>query len=229
MRSWRPLVSVIVLAACGGHGSGGAVISLDELAARAAAATCTKWFGCCNATEFMDKTLGASTEEECETTFAGLIDSLLVPTLRDSVANGRLVYHGDVMADCLATYDDLSCAQFELAQNVSGADSPCDDPFEGLVADAGACANDVDCVSNYCSGDSVGSGGAITFGACRAAPGPGTPCDDGQCIDGAFCDGTNCQAKLADGTACTSDEECINDRCDVATNQCGLTTTCDGM
>jgi len=231
MRCWLPhVITVIALAGCGGHGSGGGAVGLDQLGAQTAAAVCTKWAACCNAQELMDKAFGATSEADCETKFAALIDGLLVPVLQDSVANGRMVYHGDLMGDCLASYSDLTCVEFELAQDVSSGGGPCDDPFEGRVADGAACASDGDCISNYCSGDSIGTNNMINFGVCKVAPTAGTACDDFNCAGGAFCDNAGtCQTLHADGDACTGDDECLHGRCDPATNLCGVTTTCDGM
>lgn len=60
-------------------------------------------------------------------------------------------------------------------------------------------------------------------GACALPPGPGQSCFNGTCLEGAaWCDGSSrCQALVADGGACTQDEQCSGRHCDSAgTGKC---------
>ncbi len=53
-------------------------------------------------------------------------------------------------------------------------------------------------------------------GLCTLPPGPGQTCLNGACLDGtAYCDASGqCQALLADGAACTQDQQCQGRHCD---------------
>jgi len=225
----RSCISILILAACGGGGSGG--VSPAGLASALAEASCNKHEECCTAEEFMDATLGSENAAECKAVLTGF-GSLLTNVLDDSIEAGRVIYHPDRMEDCLAAIDALSCAEFKDNGEIN--DSRCEDPFEGQVADGGECANDFDCVSNYCSGDSMDFEGNLTFGVCADDPVAGLPCDEGRCADSAFCDFETdlCEALLADGEACTSDNQCKSEECDTTTSSpgsCVASTTCDGV
>lgn len=209
-------------AGCGG-GDG---ISPDQLAGEMGSAMCARFAECCTAEEFMEETLGAEDETECRQLFTGLFGALVTPVLEDSIASGRVVYHADRMGDCLDLMRSLSCTELnELEEDVWLVG--CQDPFEGQVAIGGECANDWDCVSEYCSGDSTDFEGNVTFGACANAPAIGQPCDDFECAGGAYCDGGTCQALLSDGATCSSGDDCASGGCDG--NVCGPQTTCDGV
>jgi hypothetical protein len=180
--------------------------------------------------------LGAETLEDSELFSTAVLGALLVPVLEDSVAAGRLRYDGEAMADCLDGMAALECSGLRdgLRGGVAGA---CGDPFIGLVADGGACANDADCVSDYCNGDRIDFEGNVTeLGVCARLPGQGQPCLDGDCADGLRCDtggGSICQPRLADGLTCSRDDDCTSDECvgagGGAEGTCGPSMTCDGQ
>ncbi len=218
---------IALLSACGGGGGGG--VSPSEFPAAIAEVTCSRLAECCTTEEFMDETLGSDDEAECKAIFTGF-GGLLADVIEDSVAAGRLIYHGDRVQTCLDVIAGLSCADFQTEADIEG--SACQDPFEGLVENGGECANDFDCVSNYCSGDSLDFEGNIMFGACIDAPVAGQPCDDNDCADGAFCDRSGetptCAPLLADGASCNLSSECLSDNCD-DTGTCSAERTCDGM
>lgn len=225
--SWLSLS--LFAAAC--DGGGGGSVPPDQLGVEMGSAMCAHFAECCTVEEFMDQTLGAENEEECRALYAGFVGGLLVPVLEDSIAAGRVVYHGDRMAGCLDLMRSLSCSDFN---ELEAADSPwlvgCQDPFEGQVAIGGECANDWDCVSEYCSGESTDFDGNVTFGACANAPSIGQPCDDFECADNAYCESgptPTCQALLSDGSACSSGDDCASGGCEGSV--CGPPTTCDGV
>lgn len=222
--------AVVGLMACGGGGGSGG-ITVDNLAAELGEVTCEKLSACCTPQEFMDETLGADTVAECQALFTGF-GTILTNVMQDSIAAGRMIYHGDRMADCFAAIESASCIDFRTQQSGPFPGSACEDPFEGLVADGGQCANDFDCRSEFCSGDSVDFNGNVTFGTCGVAPAIGQPCDGDDCAEGAFCDfgpsGQTCTALLTDGSACNGDDECASGGCNGTPGTCGVTTTCDG-
>lgn len=178
----------------------------------------------------MEQTLGADSEAECRALFSGFVGELLVPVLEDSIADGRVVYHGDRMGACLDLMAAMSCDESAVAIEGDIIWSGCQDPFEGQVALGGDCAQDFDCVSEYCSGDSTDFEGNVTFGLCADYPAIGQPCDDFTCGPDAYCESgatPTCQALLSDGSACTDGEDCASSGCNGGV--CGAPTTCDGV
>lgn len=209
---------------------GGGSVSPSELGEEMGSVMCARMAECCTEAEFMEQTLGADSEEECRALFAGFVGGLLVPVLEDSIAAGRVVYHGDRMGACLDLMAGLSCVESSVAVEGELIFGGCQDPFEGQVAIGGDCASDFDCISEYCSGDSTDFEGNITFGACAEYPAIGEPCDDFECGPGAYCESgatPTCQALLADGSACQSGDDCESGGCE--NSVCGAPTTCDGV
>lgn len=222
--------------AFGCDGGGGDTVPLGQLGSELGAIICPKMVECCTQMELEDELLGASNEMECEAFYAGFLGQLLVPVLEDSVAAGRLAYDGERMRTCLDAYAAIDCADLPTALHAGGPGG-CTDPFTGLVALGGACANDADCQSNLCDGDSTDFNGNTTFGTCAEVPAIGQPCVDGDCGAGAFCDynagSQTCQATLADGASCSANGDCASGACNGAMNgqdgTCGAPMTCNGM
>lgn len=234
------LSSLCASSACGG-GDGGAV-EPDEIGEAIASIECARLFDCCDADELMSE-LGfgdIDTPEECEQLLAGLSSGFLEPKIEAAIASGRLIYHADRMGDCVDAMAALSCAEAAAAQTEDFATfTGCEDPFEGQVADGGACADDVECQSGFCRGDSTDFEGNVTEGVCDAWPGDGDMCDFGDCADGYYCDfgpnGEMCVAALSAGSECDSDDECETGNCaggDPMNNvpgTCSAEYRCDGM
>jgi hypothetical protein len=230
----------LVLVACsGGDDAGDDVIegdpvAIDQIGEELGGVQCMKLFECCTADEVMDQTLGAETVEECEEFYAAFIGTLLEPVIQDSVDAGRVEYDGEVLGGCLDVIAAMSCSEFSASFGADGLLAGCGDPFVARVLIEGECANDFDCTSEYCSGDSVDfNTGAITYGTCAVIPGVGEPCDDGECTDAAYCDMTPdvpiCAYRLDDGSDCTFDDDCASDFCD-DTNLCAVEPpVCDGI
>ena len=217
-------VSLFVLAACD---SGGGSISPSDLGSEMADVMCPRLAECCTPAEFMEQTFGAENEEECRSFYTAFAGALLAPVLEDSIAAGRVVYHGDRMRDCFEAMAALPCG---ASVGEIGAQTPltgCEDPFEGQVAIGGECAEDWDCVSEFCSGETLDFEGNVTFGLCAEPPAVGMPCDDFECAAGAYCDAGTCEALLSDGSACSTGNECASDGC--TGGVCGAPTTCDGV
>lgn len=226
----RMLLVILGLAACSDGGSGGGTVSPDQLAGVLGHSTCSKLSACCTQQEFMDQTLGTTNEAQCEALIAGLVESVLSKTLKSSIDAGRVIYHADRMGDCIAVIDAASCTEYQALNNGSGSfvGSGCEDPFEGRVANGGDCANDFDCTSEFCSGDSTDTNGNITFGKCIVAPTAGQPCDDTECGGNTFCDGGTCATRKPDGATCSTKDECASNGCNGSPGSCGVSMTCDG-
>lgn len=220
------MMCVVALAACGDDGGGG--VAIDNVGAELARVTCAKLADCCTPQEFMEETLGSADETECRMVFTAF-GGILVKIYKDSIDAGRLVYHGDRMADCFAAIEGLSCTEYAMVGDDDFASVGCENPFEGKVAAGGQCATDGDCISGWCSGDSVDFEGNITYGTCGTAPGEGMPCEEFDCGDGLYCDASTCAPTKPDGMACSSDDECTSGGCNGEPGTCGVTMTCDGL
>lgn len=227
-------VCCLVGSACGGGGDD--AVALAELDTEMGATMCAKMVECCTTAELEEELLGASNQQECEAFYAGFIGQLLIPVLEDSVAAGRLVYDGEQMRTCLDALAAIECADLRAALE-SGPAGSCEDPFTGQVAIGGMCANDVDCVTELCNGDQVDFEGNVTMGVCAQMPSNGQACVDNTCGAGLFCDyaggSPTCQPELADGSGCSSDDDCTSGSCNGASGgqsgTCGAPSTCDGL
>ncbi len=230
---------LLCLVAAGfGCGGGGGDPSLQQYINDVASLECQKIFECCDANEIMDQFQGLTppitTEAGCVQAYQGLFQALALPQLQASIDNGRLVYHADAAGACLDGAASLSCVEF--SGTGAGTDAPpgCTNPFEGLVANDGACASDNECQSEYCEGDT-----SSQEGTCKTLPGDGAACPDFECADGFWCDfatnGGTCVATKADGTDCNGDDECQSGACvdpnpsDTTPGTCGSNMVCDGM
>jgi hypothetical protein len=227
-----------LLTACGGDdgGDGGdEPVPLSELDDRLGATVCARMVECCTTQELMDELLGAENQAECEALYTGFVGQLLIPALEDSVANGRLLYDGTKLPECLDGLAALACPELRGAIH-GGLGNACSSPFTGLVELGGTCAGDVDCISHFCDGDSVDLEGTITFGTCTQLPTDGQPCVDDTCGPGLRCErdsqtGT-CGPTFADGVACTYDDDCTSGDCvgpSGSAGTCGDSMTCDGL
>ncbi|MEJ7604558.1 MAG: hypothetical protein WKG01_42290 [Kofleriaceae bacterium] len=223
------LVAVFVLGACD-DGDSGRTIAVDDVPTEVASLVCAQLFDCCTTTEFMDETFGADTVAECEALYSGFAN-LIVTTLKDSIAKGRVIYHGDRLAACYDRLADASCVEYRSADQDSF--EGCDSPFEPKVANAGECGEDFDCTSGFCDGESIDfETQEITYGVCVTAPTAGQACIDSDCATGLYCDSGTCAAPQADGAACNDDDECASRSCNgtgIDGGRCGAIMTCDGQ
>lgn len=229
-----PILASILLLGCGGDdGVSGENVPPDQLAEALGPVTCAKLFECCTAEEVMEQLLGAETVEECEQFYLAFIGSFFEPVLEDSIAEGRVVYHGEIIGGCIDAYAALSCPEMSAVLAGDGPFQGCGDPFEPQVALGGECANDFDCIDGFCPDASVDfETGEITYGTCVGIPAIGDPCVDNECGDDAYCEttaeGDTCEARLANGSGCTFDDDCESDFCTDA-GMCAENMTCDGV
>jgi hypothetical protein len=230
---WRNSISIsisisiaLVVAACGG---GGGSIPASQVATELSKATCHQLFRCCTSDELMQQALGATTEDQCVAIYGGFA-SIGFDVIVASIAAGRIDYDGDVMRTCIDSIASASCTEFSAQRGQDSLDmsSGCRDPFVGTLAAGAACSNDAECVSTYCSGDSIDLDGHVTMGVCKPAPTAGMPCDDDECTSGAWCNAGTCAAPKADGTACDLDDECASGTCSGSPGACASSAVCDG-
>jgi len=213
MRLAITLVVSSSLYGCSCGGAGGTRV--DDFPAEAAKTVCTKVYACCTAAEAMPTNFGPD-QPGCEAKVKmGTFD---VDTVKRSVTAGRLVYHSDKAADCLAQYAALTCEQ--LKTNATATPAACDGLTEPKVAPGGACSTDRECIGGTCDGEGIG-----TDGVCVSFLTESSSCaDGGVCGSGLYCGGGACRKTLADGTACAGNFECTTGGCNG--RDAGVAGTC---
>lgn len=208
----KTLVLGVLLVGCGGGGSGGGPIPIDNLASEISQASCSKIFECCNSAEVMQQFMNityngqpVTTEMQCEGLTNGLFAQYLIPEYKASIAAGRITYDGSAARGCIDAFVNLGCGPYS---QLSGAMSvSCDTPFiRPAVGDGGACSQSYECTGDFCDGAT-----SSADGTCKPKPTAGQSCT-GTCAPGLYCSGT-CQPLLANGASCTGSEQCASGNC----------------
>lgn len=177
--------------ACGG---GGGPVTLDDFGSRFDDAICDVLVACHDEPD----------KASCLATWPFQFGQVVA-----DVKAGKVKFNADAAAACIDGVRAESCS-ISLSKGIQA----CQDAFQGLVADGGACFTDVDCVSERC---------ALTtscMGTCSPAPTVvpvGGDCSQGTnhvCDAASYCkagmapgSGT-CTATSAVGAACTYSFEC---------------------
>jgi hypothetical protein len=220
----------VALLGCGKKDSGPG-IAIEDAPQQIAQAVCPKAYGCCTPMQLAPNDLAGKDETSCETkTATGFKNNL--DGLKNAIAAGRVAYHGDKLATCLAFIRGANCSQLDTTNHFSGLD--CDPYLEPLVAPGGVCTGDVECIDGACDKPTMSSGD----GVCRARPRQGESCATVGCANGFVCsgDGQTCQPAIAVGGMCTSDGQCATGNCSAFTgtkscapppaNQCFYASAC---
>ncbi|HUH02177.1 MAG TPA: hypothetical protein VML75_09280 [Kofleriaceae bacterium] len=227
-----------MMMACGDGGGGS--VPINQLGSEIGGSLCAQLFACCDSQEIMEELgfFNVTTEAECVNFYSSFVGGFLIPQIQASVDSGRLVYHGDRMADCLDVLSSMSCTEFATSYNQDTPWGGCADPFEGLVANGSACANDNECMSDYCEGDSTDQNNVTTEGTCQPFPTVGAACPDYDCAAGAYCEfgqnGGTCVATSGEGADCGGNDECSSGNCEGADpnnnvmGTCAASLRCDG-
>jgi hypothetical protein len=211
-------IGILLLAGCGSDG-----VTIENFAQKYAEAICSKNFQCCGASELADKTMST-----CVTNNQLLIGALTA-SINESKAKGRANYDAAKSGTCIDSLKAMTCDQFK--QGISANMAACMAFVTPNVAQGGACTQDYECTTGNCAGADTSVDPPVD-GMCGEAitlvPIGGTCGGSGACVDGAYCETatTTCQPHKAAGTACTSDDECVNE-CDTATNTCTCYSGCD--
>lgn len=148
--------------------------------------------------------------------------------MRASQAAGRTMIDQTAIDACVKKLQTDSCSGispsvvYRSLEDVPG----CQAIAVGKVAEGASCDRNFECVSGlYCDG-----------ATCRARPGAGQPCPDGQCAAGLYCRPFNpaprCVEKKANGRLCDNPDECVSGSCSYNdqfnTSICGPPTSCMG-
>jgi hypothetical protein len=199
---------LLVVASCGG-GSGSGTIALADFPAHLAAAQCARVFRCCTVSQ-IQALYGTSvtTQSACTAELTALGQALITSSVTDAQNAGRLRYDGAAAATC---FEKLGSAACTATSNDPTVVSECAAYFVPLVATGGACSNDEECQTGFCDRPLASS----ADGACAVVPTTGMPCTS-RCVAGATCDtvmGT-CVDPKPDGSFCFVDEDCVSGFCD---------------
>lgn len=198
---------VVWLVALGVLGAGCAnSIGVDDMPAKVAATVCTKVYDCCQAAELPSGSAFAPDEATCETTLKTNLSGK-VNGLKAEEDRGRLTYHGDRLAECLARWQGATCET--LKSNATSSFPPCDDYVQPRVEAGLNCRLDESCIGGHCSGQSLDADGV-----CVGFVAEGRSCAAAPCGLGLYCDSSKvCQAVKPEGSACNSNGECASGGC----------------
>lgn len=191
---------VVLLGACGssdegGGNGGGTSVPLADVPGMAAEVLCDNIEQCVDPTLFSLFTNG----EDCVATNTRQIAEGDFAAIDAAVQDGRVVYRGDLVQDCLDGLAALGCDA--LASNTVEA---CNLALQGTVDEGGDCELDEECKGTlYCKAN-----GACP-GTCSPREAPGASCElDDQCDDGLVCAQGACVAPGKEGAACNDATPC---------------------
>ena len=197
-----------------------APLALTQLTEQFTTLACTKLTQCCSASA-VEQRLGvpAPTLAACHSILAQRYTHY-VQRLLAAQASGRLLYDGTRVQRCLLSLQTLSCADYATQGFVGPAPgSDCDAWLAPQMALGGACADDNECISDYCEGHVLNNTGLLKDGVCTALPALGETCQ-WRCATGAFCDNRNevwtCVAGRPPGFSCSTDAQCSPPICEHA-------------
>jgi len=212
------LVCVVLAMGCGG-GSG---VPIDQFGQSYANAICAQNFKCCSSADLMGKTMS-----DCVNT-NGLVFGAAVSTLQTAQSQGRVTYDAAKAGTCISGIRAMSCADWQKGLTEANSPPSCSAVFVAKVAASGMCTSDQECTSGqYCAGLDA-SKDPPTPGTCAATVAMGGSCANGEtCATDLYCGSTTqtCQPKKAAGTACSTDNECVNS-CNIDTQQCSCYSGC---
>lgn len=174
-----------------------------------AASICTRAYDCCTVEQLMSNEAAGTDEASCERLSRDALGNRMDAIAR-AEHRGRLVYHGDKLASCLANIRAASCDDLRRTNHLSGFD--CGVQYlEPKVAVGAACDLDEECIGGSCAvPEGASEGICVVFG------GAGESCADGaKCASGFACDVNThqCHAVAPDGAICSANAECASGSC----------------
>lgn len=184
-------------------------IAIQYAPAEMARTICTRAYDCCTAEQLMPNDAAGTSEATCEelstTSFRNTMNAV-----ERAQKRGRIVYHGDRLATCLANIRNATCDELNRTNHLSGVD--CGATYlEPKVSPGGACDMDSECIDGTCA---VPEG--ASEGICIARGQDGAFCgEEVRCTSGFACDEANhvCRAIHPDGATCTTAADCESGSC----------------
>jgi hypothetical protein len=160
-------------------------IPVEQVASAWRKAVCTRVYDCCLPAERMVNPELGKTEAECETRLDPE-NSYFLGDISTSVKEGRVAYHADKMAACLADLRTRSCDLLRAPPGELDVTARCEGVFEPKVPVDGACSEYWDCIGGWCAGDIGG-----LRDRCAARSPDGHVCDEGNECLSTICDEHN--------------------------------------
>lgn len=113
---------------------------------------------------------------------------------RSGLKDGTVLFRADLAWACVEALDGWSCYDEDVRFNAwSESLRWCDEAFEGIVPDGGACQSSAECQSGVCSG---------CRGTCLSRPREGESCHSLPCDTGLVCSSGRCVRYLREGEPC---------------------------
>jgi hypothetical protein len=183
----KTIVGISLVAAvfsCGGDDkpAAGPPVPIELMATQMRQLICEKMFSCCSTADLKDNPDVGNNVASC---VAGLDReaTFMLADVVASVEQGRLVYRGDKMAECIARFKSMSCAEAKMPAGDKDVTALCKPAFEPRVPVGGACTDYWDCAGGWCAGD-LGD----LQDHCAPIKLEGEECDEGaECASG-MCD-----------------------------------------
>lgn len=177
-----------------------------------AAAQCAKIFECCSSEQRTD-VFGSqeiADETSCRDALRTQAEAFFRPTLQKSLDDERATLDDARVADCAATIEARTCADFEPTPSIDAlVNDGCTEVLGAELALSAFCTEDYECRTGFCS-----RAAAQTEGACKNPPQVGEPCLNDRCGEGLYCTGDDiCAEKLGAGDVCTRNADCDSDSC----------------
>ena len=209
MQGSAGLSLILILAACAeDHQSGGRFTRITDVLEEHQAADCEHLVRC---HLFADQPTCLATPLRDNFQF----DRLANPRVVAAVLSGKTLYNGSIVARCLDDLAAAACDFTDPSRRIS-FDECAADALRGTLVDGAACEANVECGSQFCSGN-CNSDGVCCSGTCvgdaEVTPPPAVlfaSCAvNGRCVPGAFCSSDAvCEPLLAEGAHCATSREC---------------------
>lgn len=211
----------LIAGACGGSSSsgggiGGTDVPISEVPARYADAVCNIIDQCLG--QLGTLFLGGA---DCRTLIQKQVEQGEFGVIEDAIADGRVVYNGNLVEQCVSEMAALGCDAF-----VSAEPEACVKVAAGTVAEGGSCTLDAECEGRaFCKVETT------CPGTCTALLDAGDTCSgDDECGGGLSCIGNRCVLPGDVGSTCTDDDECrLGTLCVGADAQNGTPGTCKDL
>jgi hypothetical protein len=188
---------------------------------------CAQLFKCCSQADlpYVEGALAGSVTDEasCRLVYGGLVAALIVSEIQSGQASGHLVYHGDLLGQCLSSFAGLSCSDFAAAMNgggplMAGNAPACMSFIEPKVAAGGACGSAVECIGGLDCVHATGTGTGTCQVKAKLKLGDACNANPIGCDTGLYCPITTgtCTMLAANGVMCNFSNECQSGHCGIA-------------
>jgi len=188
MRTTAGTIAVLLGLSCGGSDQAAVEgpVPIEMVQPLWRKAVCEKFNSCCSQAE-RERNDAIGKPGSCEYSLDKEI-TFFLGDVQASVLGGRVIYHPDKMARCLADLKARSCADMKSPPGDLDVTQMCEGVFEPRVAAGGGCSEYWDCIGGWCAGDL----GDLTVDKCYPRGAEGFMCDEGTECQSGLCAGNQC-------------------------------------